>query len=240
MEWFEEWFDCKYYHLLYKSRDFSEAEQYILKLNEKYRFKNSHSILDLACGKGRHALSLSEFGAEVFGADLSEESIQFAQQLEKKNLHFFVHDMRDELPNQYDFIFNLFTSFGYFENPMENQKVFESVAGALKEEGVFHLDFLNTRKALANLIEHEQKTIEGIEFTITKFIENNFLVKKIEFQDAGNDWEFNERVALLSQEDFIQFGKKVGLKLSNVYGDYQLNSFDEKTSDRLILEFQHQ
>jgi hypothetical protein len=35
-------------------------------------------------------------------------------------LHFKVHDMRVPFEEKYDAIFNLFTSFGYFENEEDN------------------------------------------------------------------------------------------------------------------------
>ena len=44
---------------------------------------DSH-IMDLACGRGRHALFLSEQGYDVTGIDLSPNSIAYAQQEARK------------------------------------------------------------------------------------------------------------------------------------------------------------
>jgi SAM-dependent methyltransferase len=42
-----------------------------------------------------------------------------------------------------DAVFNLFTSFGYFDNEKDDKKVFQSVYDALKPGGFFVLDYLN-------------------------------------------------------------------------------------------------
>ena len=64
-------------------------------------------------------------------------------------------------------MFNLFTSFGYFEADEENLKVLKAAAN-LKSEGIFVLDFLNVRKVIPNLITNEEKTIDGINFIINR------------------------------------------------------------------------
>jgi 2-polyprenyl-3-methyl-5-hydroxy-6-metoxy-1,4-benzoquinol methylase len=60
--WFESWFDSPFYHKLYHQRDFSEAENFIKKLYDFLKLKENLNVLDLACGKGRHALSLNQLG----------------------------------------------------------------------------------------------------------------------------------------------------------------------------------
>ena len=53
------------------------------------------SILDLACGKGRHSIFLNSLGYNVTGLDLSKNSIEQAKTNESSSLHFEVHDMRN-------------------------------------------------------------------------------------------------------------------------------------------------
>ena len=59
-EWFKNWFDTKYYHILYKHRNFSEAEHFINKLLDFLAPKKESKFLDIACGKGRHSLYINE------------------------------------------------------------------------------------------------------------------------------------------------------------------------------------
>nr|MCU0349019.1 methyltransferase domain-containing protein [Saprospiraceae bacterium] len=115
-DWFKNWFNSPYYHLLYKNRDEQEAKNFIDRLLTELRPLDGATVLDLACGKGRYSRYLASKQYKVTGLDIAEESIRFAQQFENEHLSFFQHDMR--LPyriNYFDYIFNFFTSFGYFE-----------------------------------------------------------------------------------------------------------------------------
>ena len=64
-EWFAEWFDTTYYHTLYKNRNDEEAEQFISKLLSFLNLKENASVLDLACGKGRHSVTLNKHDLTV-------------------------------------------------------------------------------------------------------------------------------------------------------------------------------
>ena len=75
MEWFSEWFNSPYYHILYQNRDYKEAESFIENLIHKQHFVRTQHFLDLACGKGRHAIYLNSKGFKVLGLDIAPESI---------------------------------------------------------------------------------------------------------------------------------------------------------------------
>jgi 2-polyprenyl-3-methyl-5-hydroxy-6-metoxy-1,4-benzoquinol methylase len=93
-EWFAEWFDTTYYHVLYQDRDFNEAERFITSLSKFMNLPLHSSILDLACGKGRHSLQLNQLGYKVKGVDLSSNSISEARKKRNTSLTFDVADMR--------------------------------------------------------------------------------------------------------------------------------------------------
>ena len=119
--WFKDWFNSPYYHLLYQNRDESEASRFIERLLEHLHPPKNARMLDIACGKGRHALQLASKGYDVTGIDLSPESIKFAEQFSHEKLQFFVHDMRRPFWIRYfNYAFNFFTSFGYFETMREH------------------------------------------------------------------------------------------------------------------------
>jgi cyclopropane fatty-acyl-phospholipid synthase-like methyltransferase len=87
-EWFSSWFDSPYYHILYKERDDKEAQLFMDQLSSYLQIQPEHHIMDLACGKGRHAIYLNQKGFEVTGVDLSPQSIAFAKIYENAHLHF--------------------------------------------------------------------------------------------------------------------------------------------------------
>ena len=113
--------------------------------------KNGH-ILDLPCGKGRHSVYLNSLGYCVTGGDLSERSIAYAKQFENDRLQFCVKDMRVPFLLKYDAVFNLFTSFGYFELDSDDIQVLKNMKECLNDRGVLVLDFLNVVRVRHRLV----------------------------------------------------------------------------------------
>ena len=236
MDWFSEWFDSPYYHILYKNRDLKEAELFIDNLTNYLKLAVDSRIIDIPCGKGRHCIYLNKKGFTVSGADLSPESILYAKNLTNPTLDFFTHDMREEFAeSNYSTVLNIFTSFGYFDDQMDNQRCVNSFTKALKPSGTLVMDFMNIQKVVAGLIPTEVKTIDGIEFNLTRQLINNRIVKDIKFIDKGKTYHFQEKVSLLYKEDFLKYFNFAGLKIKDVFGDYQLNPFNPEHSDRIIL-----
>ncbi len=235
-EWFATWFDSHYYHILYKDRDDTEARLFIDNISLYLNFLPNDKILDLACGKGRHSIYLNQKGLYVEGIDLSEESIQYAKQFENERLHFSQHDMRKVYKTDYfDFILNLFTSFGYFQTDQENQQAISAMAKALQVEGRIVLDFFNTTKVIQSLVCYEEKTIEGITFKISKSVQDNFIIKDIHFEDKGKEFHFQERVRAIPTTDFLRYFRNAGLTVARIFGDYDLSEFEEGISERMIF-----
>ena len=195
MEWFETWFNSEYYHMLYKSRDDKEAEKFINNLITKLQLNLDSKILDLACGKGRHSIFLSKKGFNTMGVDLSPNSISWANKFNNDNLRFEVRDMRESFcENEFDAIFNLFTSFGYFESKTENLKALKAIEVMLKDKGVFVIDFMNANKVIHNLVSEEKKSVDHINFELKRSYQNGNIVKTIDFKEGKNNFHFTEKV----------------------------------------------
>lgn len=234
-EWFKTWFDSPFYALLYKNRSFEEAAAFIDRIVVLDSLKEIHYILDLACGRGRHAVHFHQKGFDVVGLDLSQNSIAFAKQFEKDGLVFEHGDMRYfALDRKFDAVFNLFTSFGYFLHLEENIKVLQNVNSHLKPNGLFILDYFNAEKVLSDLVPQETKIIEGVSFDIQKRVENGQIVKTIDVHNDGANLHFEERVQLIYASDFISMLEQNGFKILHTFGDYNLTSFDASNSERFI------
>lgn len=234
--WFETWFDSPYYPILYNKRSTEEAELFINKLLETLQLKDDARIFDVGCGRGRHSIYLAQKGYDISGIDLSPKSILQANISSNEKLEFFVHDMRRLFrTNYYDCAVNLFTSFGYFEKDSENLISVQNISKALKPKGLLVLDYLNVHKAIDQLKAEDEIMANGIRFSIKKYIKNNFIIKEINFYDKEADFHFFEKVGILDLEHFKRYFALSGLKLLNLYGNYQLESFDSAQSDRLIM-----
>lgn len=235
-EWFASWFDTSYYHSLYKNRDEVEAKKFIHNLANKLNLTSNTEVLDLACGKGRHSITLNELGMNVTGVDLSANSIEIAKKFENENLKFAVQDMRFPFENQkFEFVFNLFTSFGYFDSVEDNLKVIESVKQMLQPNGIFVIDFMNSERVINTLVLNEIKTEDSIDFHIERKYDGQHIFKHIKFTDQDESFHFTERVQALKQKDFEELLTKVGFTITNLYGNFNLEPFNSEDSDRLII-----
>ncbi|MES2679835.1 MAG: methyltransferase domain-containing protein [Bacteroidota bacterium] len=237
-EWYVDWFNSPYYHLLYNHRNDDEASSFIDKLCVELKLQPHSKLWDIACGKGRHAIAFNKKGFDVVGTDLSRNSIREASQFNNDNLDFFVHDMREPFRiNYFDAAFNLFTSIGYFKNFKDNFLVFKNVCKALRPGGVFVIDFFNSEKIERSLHADYIEKRGALHFHIQKEIVNNAIRKRIEFNCDGKEYYFEEFVSLFKKEDFEKFAEDAGLKLDRTFGSYQLEPFEKKQSERLILIF---
>ncbi len=235
-EWFESWFDSPYYHILYKDRDDNEAKLFLDNLIKYLQPKQGAKILDVACGKGRHSVHLNKSGFIVSGFDLSKESIDFNKKNASDSLSFFVHDMRNIFrENEFNIVFNLFSSFGYFDDHADNEKVIHANAVSLISGGVLVLDYMNSKKVSKNLVAKDEKICRGIKFTQQRKIDSGKIIKNISFSAEEKNYFFEEHLQLYSLTDFEKMFDKNNLTIKNIFGDYMMNEFDENNSDRMIM-----
>jgi SAM-dependent methyltransferase len=238
-EWYRNWFNSPYYHLLYFQRDEQEAAAFIDALLKHLNPPAGSRMLDVACGKGRHSIYLASKGYQVTGIDISADSIEEALGFQAENLEFFVHDMR--LPfrmNYYDYAFNFFTSFGYFHSRREHDNAIRTIAQALRPDGWFVIDYLNPHYVENHLVYKSEIKKDEVNFIITRWLDEDYFYKKIVVEDEENlhePLEYTERVAKFSLGDFNDMLAYQGLQIQDVYGDYQFGSYDVNQSPRMIL-----
>jgi SAM-dependent methyltransferase len=237
-DWFESWFDSPHYHRLYAHRDEREAAAFVERLVKFLEPEAGASVLDLGSGAGRHSVQLASRGFEVTGIDLSAASICRARQHAAPNLMFLRRDMRRPFgAKAFDVVFNLFTSFGYFEGQADHLKVVRNIARALKPGGTLVLDYLNVQYAESHRVADELIERDGVVYQVSRWSDAGHLYKRIEVRD-GQDAEplvHVERVAKFGLDDFRAMFRLCGLTMERVFGDYGLNGFDPATSPRLIL-----
>ncbi|MDO7138166.1 class I SAM-dependent methyltransferase [Algibacter lectus] len=236
-EWFTSWFDTPYYHILYKDRDDTEAHAFMDTLSDYLNMPEGGKILDLACGKGRHSVYLNKIGYNVTGVDLSENSINYAKQFENDTLKFEVHDMCNPYPETFDGVFNLFTSFGYFDDEADNLRTIRAIKADLNDYGFGVIDFMNSDFVIDNLVPEEVKTVDGIDFYLKRYVEDGYIIKDIAFNTDGKDFKYQERVRGFTLADFEALFEQADVHLLDVFGDYKLGQFRKAFSERLVMIF---
>jgi SAM-dependent methyltransferase len=238
-EWFDEWFESPWYLELYSHRTSIEAGKAIDLFRTVTGVKVGSKVLDLCCGTGRHARSLAELGYDVMGIDYSHFFIDKAtQENNVDNLHYAHCDMRDTYPAApYDAIVNFFTSFGYFEEDIENGLVLSRVREALNNDGWFMLDFLNEAYVRQTLVPKSIKELSGARVTECRRIEGKFVIKDItiELDNSSTTMEFQERVRLYNYDELVRLHHSAGLSVVRKYGSYLGDEFNFLYSKRLII-----
>jgi SAM-dependent methyltransferase len=148
-DWWRNWFGPGYlslYDAYLAERTPVEVDQLEVLLS----LRPPASILDLACGQGRHGIELAGRGYEVTGVDLSRYLLEVAAaraQAANVQVRLLQRDMREPPPDgPFDLALSLFTSFGYFSDDHENHRVLESAAAALVPGGRFLIEVLNGQR----------------------------------------------------------------------------------------------
>ncbi|GAA4332979.1 class I SAM-dependent methyltransferase [Flaviaesturariibacter amylovorans] len=241
-DWYQDWFNSSYYHKLYFERDEREAEGFLDRLIGHLRPAPGATMLDVACGKGRHSRFLAARGFDVTGIDISPESISFAGQFAHERLHFHVHDMR--LPywiNYFQYAFNFFTSFGYFATRREHDTALRTMARSIRRDGTLLIDYLNVHWVEDRLVHNEEKTVGTSHYEIHRWHDNDHFYKKITVQDPALERPLThtEKVAKFSLGDFTDMLSFQGMQVQEVFGDYDLNAYDVRKTARLILLAAH-
>ena len=239
-EWFEDWFDSPYYHILYKQRSEDEASEFVEKLVTYFDLTSPTTLLDLACGKGRHSLAFAKHGLDVTGVDLSKNSIEYASQFENDHLHFYVHDMRRTFrSNYYDIVCNLFTSFGYFKTKHDNSLAAKSMFDAVKKNGHVLIDFVNRNFAIQNIEAKREEIVQHdqIKFVIKRHYTKSRLTKEIAIYDDTKELHFEESLSSFTLTEMKDLFESVGFIHSKSFGNYQLDDYNETSSPRMILIF---
>jgi ubiquinone/menaquinone biosynthesis C-methylase UbiE len=237
MAWYQESFGNDYL-LVYKHRDMQGAYHEVKKMVNWLDLEQGARLLDLCCGMGRHSMALSEFGFTVTGVDLSKVLLQEAVKLDGDGQVTWIHgDMRDvPLSEPFDAVVNLFTSFGYFDEDKQNEKVLHEMHRLLKKEGRFIIDFLNPVFVKANLVSQSERKEDDLTIRETRAIEDGCVRKRIVISQEGEpDRHYLEQVKLYERSVFEAMLQKAGLHIDHVYGGYEGQAYLPEASSRMIF-----
>lgn len=235
-EWFKESFGEDYL-LVYRHRTLAAAANEVDAIVKWLNLSPEDHILDLCCGTGRHSIALAKRGYRVTGLDLSETLLSYAITLSKGLPVRFVHGDMRSLPfsdGMFDVVLNLFTSFGYFVEDRDNERVLAEICRVLKPGGQFLIDFLNRPAVIRGLVPVSEREENGVKIREERWIEGDLVRKRIFLSDSRGMRRYEERVKMYARDQMEQMMQKAGLLVDRVWGDFEGNPHTEY-SQRMIM-----
>ena len=225
--------------VLYSQRRWANTPDEIDKIISLLKIEQGGHILDLCCGVGRHSLELARRGFRVMGVDRTQKYLeQASEQAEKEGLEieFIQSDIRTFFrPDTFDAVINLFTSFGYFEDPEEDRRVALNIYHSLKPSGVFIIDIMGKEVLARIFTESNWYEEDGILVLQEHKVKNNW-------SWMDNRWiiiKDNKRTELgvthrlYAATEMVSLLTGCGFTHVDIYGDLAGSPYDHK-ANRLI------
>jgi SAM-dependent methyltransferase len=198
------------------------------------------SILDLACGHGRHSNRLAELGYQVIGIDITQDFIDIARKDAHKKKIFVKYlrqDMRKiQYKNEFDRILLLFTAFGYYEDDV-NLSILKKISRALKKDGLFCFDIPNRdgmMKILLPAVVTEKDKDMMIDLHNFDSINGKLYNKRIVIRN-GQRKEKPFFVRLYNPTEIIKMLHQAGMQVSKIYADWDGSQFRYDSKKMIII-----
>lgn len=241
--WWDGYFDQTFVSLY---RDFltpERTEREVAGLREMVALPPGGEVLDVACGWGRHSVSLARAGFRVTGLDLSETLLargrKRAAAAAGVEVDFVRGDMR-EIPwrGRFDAVLSLYSSLGYFLSDDEDLRVLRGAREALRPDGAFVLetmhrdhivgdyaarDWWETDDGLTVWVEREFDAVEGVSREWTRW------------SKAGKSGEKYHELRIRTATEWDRLLRAAGLVPVDWYGDWELAPFIHTSEDLIVI-----
>ncbi|AKT42098.1 class I SAM-dependent methyltransferase [Chondromyces crocatus] len=218
-----------------------DLEQHVRGLIRLVPLRKNQEILDLCCGPGRVILPLASRGFRVTGVDITRPYLDHARKRAKErglSCAFIHDDMRTyRAPRTYDVILNLFSSFGYFKDQRQNQKVLKNVHASLKPGGTFVLE-LRPREVYQRIFQPRDWDMKDGVVVLKNRRPNaawTWLDSTWTLVEKGRPVTFDVSHQLYGKDDLFAMMSKAGFQDLKAYGHLDGRPFDEQAMNLVIV-----
>jgi len=234
MEWYEKLYQNDYTGLC-GFGDSAQTRKEAEFTAEALGLSSDSTLLDICCGFGRHAFEISHLtGCSVAGVDLSDEYLAAAKEKYKSDkIKYVKGDMRDfHVDGKFDTAVNLFTSFGFFDQDDENEKVIRQANLHLKKDGLFLLDIENKFNFIFNDVLKKEDKWQQLDSGKYCLMHNEydiinereiFLAKIVE--QGKSDVNVGYNIRLYSLPELKVMLNRNGFDLVSFWGDFDKSAY---------------
>lgn len=139
------------YDVIYADKPYADEARFVVERLEAARGRRPETLLDVACGTGRHAAEFAAMGIEVTGVDINDELLAHARE-RVPGVEFVAQDMTELYLGEarFDAVTCLFDSIGY---PQQDELVTAALAGMgrhLVDDGALAFEYLHAPAMLAH------------------------------------------------------------------------------------------
>jgi len=225
----------------FSERRWTAAPEEVERILALLELAEGAAVLDLCCGPGRHSLELARRGFRVTGVDRTARFLEEGRrraQAEGLTVEFVQDDMRTfRRPEAFDAAINLFTSFGYFDDPREDKQVLQNVHASLKPRGRLLLDVMG-KEVLARIFrERDWFEQDGALFLEERRLSDGWSrieTRWIIVQDGERE-EFTLRLRLYSGAELAALLREVGFQRVELFGSLEGKAYDHNASRLVAL-----
>jgi len=210
---------------------------------ELMRIKHGDSLLDVACGYGRHALLFASlYDLNVTGIDISSGLIETARKFAKKKglkIDFQVKHGRELLwQDKFDHAIIAFNSFSLF-SPEDAPIVLTLIGRALRKNGKLFMDLDNKPYNCRYGTSHKDWSLaDGLVFQEAYFHQDISIEVCRDLHFAlGSDRmvKFVSFKRIYSEDEIHDLLAKCGFRIEEIYGDWDLSPLTQN-SPKMILK----
>ncbi|MEU2206018.1 class I SAM-dependent methyltransferase [Streptomyces hygroscopicus] len=232
-------FWTEFYDFLFSEQRFAQAER-LLDTSPLLAFPRGARVLDLCCGPGVFTVPLARRGYEVTGVDRSPAMLDRARKLAAETgatVRYVQADVVEYTePEAFDVVLNMFTSFGYFEDPADNMRVLHGMHAALAPGGTLVLDVAG-KELLARKVVPPKVVQRGDDLLVqtdtvlddwARLRSDWVLVRGDRVDRAGLVWFVYSAVELRAMAEEAGFGR------IEVFGGFDGRPYDQD-AERLVL-----
>lgn len=132
--WWSTFFDRAYVEAWEKDGAFDQTQDAAQGIVRLLGLSPGDRVLDVPCGFGRFAGPLHDQGIDVTGIDVSRDQVDLAER-DHPGPTYLLGDMREPPSGPFDAVLNLFSSFGYFDDPADDRACLDAWFDVLRPGG---------------------------------------------------------------------------------------------------------